>query len=46
VETSLGNQMGTVTDLAVKFMEEVWEERRILGLEVSFIIRLLEVCDT
>ena len=46
VETSLGNQMGTVTDQAVKFGEEVWEERRILGLEVSFIIRLLEVCDT
>jgi hypothetical protein len=46
VETSLGNRMGTVTDLVVNFGEEVLEGVRILGLEVSVINRLQEVCDT
>jgi hypothetical protein len=46
VETSLGNRMGTVTDLVVNFGEEVSEGVRILGLEVSVISRLQEVCDT
>jgi sporulation protein YlmC with PRC-barrel domain len=46
VETSQGNQMGTVTDLVVNFGEEVLEGVRIQGLEVSVIGRLQEVCDT
>jgi hypothetical protein len=45
-ETSQGNRMGTVTDLVVNFGEEVWEGVRILGLAVSVIGLLLEVCDT
>jgi hypothetical protein len=46
VETSLGNRMGTVTDLVVNFGEGVSEGVRILGLEVSVSGRLQEVCDT
>jgi hypothetical protein len=45
-ETSLGNRMGTVTDLVVNFGVGVWEGVRILGLEVSVSGRLQEVCDT
>jgi hypothetical protein len=45
-ETSQGNRMGTVTDLVVNFGEEVSEGVRILGLAVSVIGRLQEVCDT
>jgi hypothetical protein len=45
VETSLGNRMGTVTDLVVNFGLGVWEGVKILGVEVSVIDRLQEVCD-
>jgi hypothetical protein len=45
METSLGNRMGTVTDLVVNFGLGVWEGVKILGVEVSVIDRLQEVCD-
>ena len=46
METSQGNRMGTAADLVVNFGEGVWEGVRILGLEVSVINLLQEVCDT